>query len=157
MSVDEIVNDIQNGIVSTGGADYIQLIEQVGMIRTIAELILGLFVTIIIIGLPVIIALEICYINFPVMQASFNNILNKTSGNINSALGLVLRDAKIALTRANTVETGRDVNYIYLLIKLKAILIAIFSVGLVIGVGPIIVQLIIKIASSIIEGFRGVI
>lgn len=157
MSVDEIVNDIQNGIVSTGGADYIQLIEQVGMIRTIAELILGLFVTIIIIGLPVIIALEICYINFPVMQSSFNNILNKTSGNINRALGLVLRDAKIALTRANTVETGRDVNYIYLLIKLKAILIAIFSVGLVIGVGPIIVQLIIKIASSIIEGFRGVI
>ena len=86
MSVDEIVNDITGHMVTDGSANYIQLIESLNTIEKISSVILGLMVVVIIIGVPLVVAVEIVYINFPMAQESFERALIKTTGNLNKAL-----------------------------------------------------------------------
>lgn len=154
MSVDDIVKDITSNMANDGSADYIQLIEKLGMVGTITNVVLGLLVTIIVIGVPLVVAIELCYINFPVLQTTFEKAVIKTTGNLNKALGLVIHDARIAVQAANTVETGRDANWIYLKIKCKAIFLAVICAGLVLGAGPSVINIIVTIAKSLIDGFN---
>ena len=156
MSVDELVKDIAGNMTNGSSADYIQLTEQLGIVGVIAEALLGLLVTIILIGIPLVVAVEVMYINFPVVQESFEKINIRTSGKINTALGLILRDARLAFKKANTVETGQSVNWIYFTIKVKAIFLAVLLAGLVLGAGPSLIQLVIEVAKTFIEGFREV-
>lgn len=154
MGVDEIVEGIKNRLPNDGSADYIQLHEQLAIIGTVAETILGLLVTIIVIGVPLVVAVELLYINFPVLQQTYHKALIKTTGRVNKTLGLVIRDARIAVEKVNTVDAGKSVNMEYLKIKSKAIFIATLTVGLVLGAGTSVIQLIYSIARSILEGFR---
>lgn len=156
MSVDEIVNDITGHMVTDGSANYIQLIESLNTIEKISSVILGLMVVVIIIGVPLVVAVEIVYINFPMAQESFERALIKTTGNLNKALGLMLRDAKLAVLKANTIETGENVNYVYLRLKIKAILIAVLLAASVLGIGPVIIDIIMSIAQSILSGIYSV-
>ena len=156
MSVDEIVNDITGHMVTDGSANYIQLIESLNTIEKISSVILGLMVVVIIIGVPLVVAVEIVYINFPMAQESFERALIKTTGNLNKALGLMLRDAKLAVLKANTIETGENVNYVYLRLKIKAILIAVLLAASILGIGPVIIDIIMSIAQSILSGIYSV-
>lgn len=156
MSVDDLVRDITINMSSDGSADYISLIENLGLIGRVTSLILGLFVTVIVIGVPIVVAVELAYINFPVLQIKVEKVVLKTTGKLNKALGLVIHDARLATEKANTVETGNNVNKIYLGLKCKAIFLAVLSAALVLGAGPYVIQLISKIAQSLIDGFRAV-
>lgn len=154
MNVDDIVNDITLHMANDGSADYIQLTEQLYLIERVSEIILGFLIVIILLGIPVVVSIEVMYINFPVFQTTVEKMMLKTTGKLNKALGLIIRDARKALKLANTIETGKSANLIYLRLKCVAIIIAIVSAGLVLGVGPTIVNFILKIANSLIEGFR---
>lgn len=154
MSVDDIVRDITGSMINDGSVDYIQMYEKLDLINTIGSLILGLMVYIIIIGVPLIVSLELLYINFPIMQTSYEKVLVRTTGHLNNVLGFVMHDAKIAVREANTINTGRDANWIYLRIKCKAIFLAVLCVTLVLGAGPLVVDIIVKIANAFIKGFN---
>ena len=156
MPVDKIVSDITGNMSNTGGADYIQLTTQLGMVGSVVGVILGFLVAIIIIGGPLVIAIEIMYINFPLMQESLEKLTTRTSGRTQTTLGLVIRDARLAVREANTVQTGHSVNWTYLRIKIKAIFISVLLAGLVMGAGSSVIDLIVSIAKSLITGFKGV-
>ena len=153
MSVDDIVNQITGKLANDGAANYIQLATQIKYIGDITQLILGILVAILVIGLPIVIAIEVCYINYPIVQESLEKIVVRSKGNLNKVLGLTIRDARTAVRMADTIETGRSVNLIYLKIKCKSIFIAFFIVGLVLGIGPSLVQLVMKLAKAILLGF----
>lgn len=154
MSVDEIVNGILENMPDDGHANYIQLKEQLDLVGTITSIILGLIVTIIVVGVPVVVALELCYINIPVFQEYTEKIIIKTTGKLNTAIGFVVRDAKLALQEANTIQTGKSANYIYLKIKVKSIFLATVFVAIALGAGPSIVHIVVNITQAILEGFR---
>lgn len=153
MSVDTIIEGIKSKLDSNAGVDYIQLNEQVMYIKDLADKIAGLLITIIIIGIPIITCLELMYINIPIIQDGINNVLEKYKSG-GKVLGLVLRDGRLALERANTVETGKSVNGVYIGIKLKSILIAVVLVVLVLEFSGVIVEFIIKLGAWVLESIE---
>lgn len=154
MTVDDIIRGIEEGIQHDGGANYITMLEGMGLLGNIFSILTGLMVSVIIIGMPIIIAIEVMYLNLPFIQGKFDNLLIKTSGKKHDALEFTIKDAKRALIAANTVETGRSVNRIYLSIKIKAVFIAALIIGLVLGVGPAVLSFLWKLVTSVFEGFK---
>lgn len=152
MSVNDIMNQIVGEFANDGSANYIQLNEQIKAVGNFTSIVLGLLVGIVVIGLPIVIVIEIMYINFPIFQNQFENVVAHTQGRVSKTLGLAVHDARIAVQRANTVELGRSANWEYLLIKSKSIIVAFIIVGLVLGFGHVVVQLVMKLAKSILYG-----
>lgn len=156
MSVDEIVGGI-TGEVSGGGVDYLVLTEWVDTIRNIANFISGFIVYLIVIGVPLIVSIELLYINVPPLKSTIDNWLDKLEekGIKYRASELILRDAILAVKRAATIDTGRSATAIYMQIKAKSIFLSAFIVALILGGGPYVIEIIIKIATGIISGFQG--
>ena len=77
MSVQDIVDGISGYLPNDGMADYISMIEGLGIVGQIAALIVGLLVMVIIVGLPLVIAVEVCYINFPFIQSGCDGIYHR--------------------------------------------------------------------------------
>ena len=78
-------------------------------------------------------------------------------GKANQILGIVIRDALIAIERANTTEYGKNVNTIYLRIKCKQIFLAVFIVAMVLGPGPILIGYALTFVRSLIDVAKGII
>ena len=154
MTVDDIIIGIEEGMKYDGGANYITMLEGMELLGQIFSILTGLMVSVIIIGMPIIIALEVMYLNLPFVQGKFDEILINTSGKRHDALEVTLKDAKKAVILANTVETGRSVNSVYLGIKIKAVFIATFIIGLVLGVGPAVLSFLWKVVLALFEGFK---
>lgn len=148
MTVQDVVEGLQGYLHNDGMADYISMMEGLGLVGQIASLIVGLLVTFIIVGLPVVIAVEVCYINFPVFQSGYDNLYNRLKGKASRVFGLVIRDARKAVEDSHTTEYGTSVNWIYLKIKIKAIFICVFIVAMVLGPG----QFLIAQAWNLVRG-----
>lgn len=140
MGVSDIVDGMSKYFQSDGKADYITLIEGVAIIRNITSLILGLLVMIISIGLPIVVAIEVCYINFPPVQHAYDNLYNRLEGKANTVFGLVIRDARISIERAHTTHMGENVNWIYLKIKCKQVFLAVFIIVMVMVPGSFLLE-----------------
>lgn len=153
MTVDEVISGLEGGLGYDGGVNYITLLEVTEILFSIFSVIANIMVTIIIIGLPIIIALELMYLNLPFMQIKMDEVLISLSGLKKDAMTVTLKDAKRALVSANTLETGTSVNKVYLFIKIKAIFIATIVVGLQLFAGPIILNIVWNLVESIIVGF----
>ena len=151
MTVGDIVNDISNYLSGDGMADYISMTEGLGIVGRIASLIVGLLVTVIIVGLPIVIAVEVVYINFPFVQKGYDELYNRLKGKANRIFGLMIRDAKKSLELSHTTNYGESVNLIYLKIKIKAIFICVFIVAMVLGPGQFILSQAFKLIQGIIE------
>lgn len=148
MSANDIANGMGEYLQSDGTANYIMMIEGLGVTGKIAGAIIGLLVVIIMIGIPLVVSIEVCYINFPNMQLRIEKLHSRLSGKRRDIVGLVLRDANRALKEAATTSYGESVNYIYLKIKCKSIFISIFIVAMVLGPG----QFLIGIALNLVKG-----
>lgn len=148
MTVDEIVDGLNGYLQNDGTADYVALIESLGLVGEIAGLVLGILVTVIMAGLPVVIAIEICYINFPVFQSGYNNLYHRLKGKASQIFGLTIRDACKSLELATTSEMGTSVNWIYFKMKCKSIFICVFLVAMVLGPG----QFILAQAWNLVNG-----
>ena len=157
MPVNEIVDGVLSNIDNDSGANYIALIENLNTIGRITEVILGLMVAIIVIGLPFVIAIEVIYMNFPFIQDKYEQALMSTEGKMKGLLGLVIRDARESVRIASMGDGGQTVNRIYLGRKMKTIILSVVTVGLVLTGGTAITQLIVNIANSILSGIRMVI
>lgn len=140
MTVDDIVNGMSSYLESDGKADYIGLIEGISLVQDIVSMILGLLVMIIAIGLPIIVAIEVCYINFPIIQEAYDKLYNRLEGKANKVFGLVIRDARISVERSHTTHMGENVNWIYLRIKCKQVFICVFIVAMILLPGQFLLQ-----------------
>ena len=154
MTVDDIILSIEKGMQRDGGANFIQMLEGMGLIGQAFSILSGIMVALIIIVMPIVIAIEAMYLNLPFMQNKVDNLVLRTNGRLRDAMEITIKDAKKALVIANTQETGRSVNYEYLKIKIKAIFIAALIVGIVLGIAPALVAFLWKLGRLLIEGFN---
>ena len=65
MTVTDIVTDIESYLSGDGMADYVSLIEGLGIVGRIGSIVIGILVVMIVVGMPVVVAIEVFYINFP--------------------------------------------------------------------------------------------
>lgn len=156
MSVEEIVNGMTK-YLDSDGINHIMFIEGTNIITQILAFAINLFVGVIVIGLPIIVGIELCYINLPIIQCYYNNIYGRLEGKANQVLGLVIRDAMIAMEIANTTEIGKNINFIYLKVKSKQIFISVFIVAMILGPGPILIGYALKFVGNLIDVLRGMV
>lgn len=152
MSASEIIDGMRDVLVDDGGANYEMLIVGSDTISSILSFIAGFLVVVILIGLPLVIAVEVVYINF----SPFNEYLRRFSEKdkkLEKLLGLCLRDAKTALYRANTCKTGMSANSEYLRIKIKTVFIAFLVIGLTVGTANFVIAYLTKLIVKIIAMF----
>lgn len=155
MTTQDIVNEISKYLDNGGNADYISLTEGLELIKNISGAIIDLLVAIIIIGLPIVVAIEVCYINFPVFQKGYDDLYNRLEGKRGKILGLLIRDATYAVKLSNTTEYGVGANTIYFKVKIKTIFICVLTIGLVLGAGPVLINwglILIKGIMNVIHG-----
>lgn len=137
----DLIEEIESRASSDGSVDYEAMRWGAETIQLVSSKILGLMMLIILIGFPIMIAVEIACIYIPLFQGLLE-------GEVSKVIGFVLRDAREAFRKANTVETGRNIGLVYLRIKLKKIIIvSIFDVIILSGG-----NIIIKGVSSLIYG-----
>lgn len=163
MSVDKIVNEIENQAntsvdPTTAGVDSITLREVTSILTRVTSVLLGWAIAIIVIGVPIIIALEVAYITFPLVRSGMDKVafhLDKiiTKGVAKKTVEITFRDARQALLEAETKATGRSATWIYLRIKTKSVMFIVFIISLV-GLGS---GTFINITSKSFSGIFGLI
>lgn len=137
MTISEIVENLENELMTDNGHNYIFLIESHTTLGRVMALIFGLLITIIWIMFPIIISLEICYIAIPTMQFGVNTLEEKfkTKGHLASVIGFTFKDARKAIESSVTGQTNLPPLAVYLKLKLKSAMFAAFIVALVVGNG----------------------
>jgi len=137
----------------TNSVDYIGLTEGIMEITRYSEMILGFLVVLLFSLMTFVVSLELVYINLPIFRNKMDLVLSRER----KVVGLILHDAVIAVERANTVETGKSANKIYLSLKTKHIVIAVVILNIVLlGWGPII-GIVVKVAKGVIDAIGGII
>ena len=146
-----------NYVQSDGGINHIALIEGTNIVIDIFVALLNIFCGVIMIGLPIVVAIEVCYINIPLFQNKCHNLYYRLEGKANQILELTIRDAMVAVERANTTEAGKNANLIYFQIKCKQIFLSVFIVAMVLGPGPILIGYAFTFAKNIVNVLKGII
>ncbi|MBR1455098.1 MAG: hypothetical protein IJ593_10730 [Lachnospiraceae bacterium] len=150
MGVESVLKGIQDLLEEDSGhADYIFANTAIGTIGRLVSFILGIIIVILAIGIPVIIIFEICYINLPFIREPIDYMSDRYE-RAKKAAGLLLRDARKAVTEANTKETGQSANAIYFRIKIKTVFIAFLIIGVAINYNTVI-TIFTNIINSLIE------
>ena len=153
MSSEEIIEGVEQYLYSDGQADNILLIEGLTLVSKVATTLLSILTGIIIIGLPLIVAVEIIYINFPVVQRPINTKIIYKTGRIHRILAFALRDAVRAVEECE-IEPSKNVNFEYLKLKIKALLICGIIISLGFGGASFFVQFIQGLFSGVLRVIR---
>lgn len=151
MSTGDIIDDITGKLSADGGVDYLQLNTGLELVSKISSVILGLLSMMIMMVVPIVVVLELIYINVPTIRDKIDDVMIRGTGVAMNALKFTLRDASKAVEEANTTKTGRSANYVYLCLKVKWIFIVVFAVAMVVGGGPVLINVLIKLLSGIIR------
>lgn len=162
MDTSRLIDELSSKLQSDGSIDNIRMIEIGDIIQTIGSLVLGLMSVLIVTLVPLIITLEICYICLPIMRGAadrLEKLLVKMEGRgiANKVLGFTLRDAKKAVTEANTRMIGeQSALWIYFKIKIKSIFLVFFVLVFVIqGYGPI-TDFLWRLFGGLVEALLGI-
>lgn len=152
MDIDKLIEELKETFGADNGADQILIRESSSTISRIASFILGFLTVIIIIIFPLIVSLEIVYIAFPAIRDKVDQLAvwMDTKGADARIVSVAFRDAKEAIARANTVETGRSPFWIYLIMKIKSIYFVFFVIALVIQGGDSIVRMVFNLLGGLI-------
>ena len=75
MSINQLVDNIEERLYSDGTVDNIAMIETADVIARVVAVVAGVLSWIIIILLPLVISLEIMYICFPFMREKSNELI----------------------------------------------------------------------------------
>lgn len=134
MSIDELVDDLIDKISYTGDVDYVTLTTGSRLIDRIGSITIGVLSLLIVILVPLVVALEVFYICFPVIRNKADDLLVKVEGHgiAHNLIEFTLRDAVEAVKQANTKMTGTSAMAIYLKIKCKSVMFLMFIVVFVI-------------------------
>lgn len=152
MDIDKLIEELKETFGADNGADQILIRESSSTISRIASFILGFLTVIIIIIFPLIVSLEIVYIAFPAIRDKVDQLAvwMDTKGADTRIVSVAFRDAKEAIARANTIETGRSPFWIYLIMKIKSIYFVFFVIALVIQGGDSIVRMVFNLLGGLI-------
>lgn len=150
MSVTDIINGMNNALIDDGGANYVKLHEGVAVAMSVFSYIFGICIVVLLIGIPIIVTLELLYINTPTMRSAEDKWL-KSNSSMKKVLSVCLRDAKRAIEAADTLNTGRSANYEYLRIKFKSVLIAFVIIGIALGAGDAIIYYLTDVICRVID------
>lgn len=150
MSPGDVIKGMTGLMSDDGGANYAALLEGMGIAGDVLSWVLGMLVVFILLMFPIVVALEVMFMNMPIFQSSAYKLMenNKLA---NKILGVCLRDAKRALILANTSQTGKSANKIYLGIKIKVIFITFFVIGIVLGPGVVILNSLIEVVQGFLD------
>lgn len=154
MTTGEIVQEIQDRLYYNGELNQINLIESTGLITQIAELVLGVLSLVIMILVPIVVAIEIVYISFPIIRQKTDELILKieSRGVKNNVLGFVLRDAKEAVKRANIDMVGQKTAIgIYLGLKVRSIFMGMFILAFVIRGGSSVINFVWNLFERVIS------
>ena len=152
MSPLDIIEGIEQKISVPGGYDYIMMHEGLQIVDKVIGALMGILIVIAIAGIPIIVALEVMYINNPLLRNTADTITGSKKKGVR-IIALCLRDALRAIQLANTVETGKSVNAVYFGIKLKKIIIAYVIIGMALGPVNLLLAYIGKIVNSFLSLF----
>lgn len=151
MQVSDLVEELQRKASQGEGVNSLTMYTGITVITKISEFVIGLMSTILLIVIPLVVALELIYINMPVVRSVADKIMDRGTGHVQKAVKFSLRDAIKAVEMANTIETGKSANFIYLGLKMKWIYVVMFCVVMVIGGGTLIVKVLMSILSGLID------
>lgn len=129
MGVQDVINGIQDQADNTSNMDYIKWIDWSSRVGDFAECILGILVLIVLIIVPIVIALEVLYINAPVTRNVFDKLRDGTT-RVARVAEFCLRDAVEAVEQAYCGEHFGNANMAYLCIKCKSLMVIGFAVSL---------------------------
>ena len=159
-SVDEVKNDINNMLKEdfNVSADVTKASEALDGFKDTVGIIVGVLAYIVIIGMGLFTALDVCYIVIPVFRSFYtdsaesgNRITGKTGKNGEAKLRWVSDDAVYAVKVA-TVEEGKSPIKVYLFKRIGAyIIVAIVLFMLLTGNMQIFVNIALDLVSGIIE------
>lgn len=151
MQVEDLVRELRNKALNGQGVNHLQLHNGIDLISRISEFILGILAVLIITVLPLIVTLEIIYINFPIVRGQLDNVRDRGTGHFKKAVEFSLRDAIKAVEQANTVQTGKSANFIYLVLKIKWICLVVFAISIVLGGGELIISILMSLLSGLLD------
>lgn len=121
-----------------GGVDYILIDKVSRVIREVNNNITGLMALVLIISIPIIIGIEMLYLNFRYKEKEEKGLV-----------GIVLRDAKLAQIKA--LEKGSSVFREYFFVKINTLIMQLIVAMVLIGYGNTIIKIVSKIAGNIID------
>lgn len=161
MSINELVDNLENRLYSEGKVDDITIIQVTDTIQKVASVVLGVMAWTVLILLPIVIAIEIIYICFPFIREKTNEMILKLEqrGHKHNLPGFILRDAikaneeaekMMARGTGDLTGTGSAL-WIYIKLKLPAIFFAFFVLAFVLAGTSTIVQFI----SNLVQGIFG--
>lgn len=132
-SVKDIKDGIDEAMGSGRGYDYIRMIQSVGDIRRVISFLYGFLVVLIEILVPLIVSIELIYICFPMIRTQMEKLAVKVEnlGFASKTIGFTLRDARTAVERSETVQTGKSPLTIYLKLKCTSLMMVMFIIAVV--------------------------
>lgn len=157
MDIEELVSELESRLSTNSGIEHITLIESSSTIGKIASVILGILSMLVVILVPIMIAVEIVYICFPVIREKTDQVMVKleTKGADKKLLGVAFRDAKHAIQQVycsgNLTGTTGDILLEYGKIKIKSVVFVFFILALVLQGGAYIVDVVWSIVGNLIE------
>ena len=157
MSVDDVINGISSTMDDPGELDYIMANTGINAINTIGSFIISLGLGLLLIVFPIIVLLEVLYLNFSTLRGGVNKLMYSGKGSIQKVIKFTLRDAVKAYEEANTIETGNSANIIYLKIKIKAIIVVVVLSVLLMSGGDMIIRIVYSIMQELINLIKSII
>ena len=154
MGVSDILTGLEQMLGKSNATDLISLYEGLGLVGQIGGIILGILLVLIIILTPIIVGLEVIYINFSILQEKID-ALGEKNRVLGRTLQICLRDARLALVKANTIETGVTVNQVYLGLKIKSLIITVIIIGIILGPAQLMIVFILNNVINIVSVLTG--
>jgi hypothetical protein len=107
--------------------------EGYSIVGKIASLVMGFLIVTILLLVPIIVALEVSYISFPIVRDATDSLIIKLEGKgiEKFTSGVVLRDAREAVRRADMSTTGRSPMFEYVLLKSKSMMFLMYMLAFV--------------------------
>lgn len=161
MSINQLVDNIEERLYSDGTVDNIAMIETADVIARVVAVVAGVLSWIIIILLPLVISLEIIYICFPFMREKSNELILKLEqrGHKHSIPGFILKDAIKAINMSeDMIVKGEGDNtgsssalWIYIKLKLPAIFFIFFVLAFALQGTSTIIAILSRLANGILN------
>jgi hypothetical protein len=157
MDIQDLVDGVRKSL-GDGSVDQLVLKESNDTILKWANVIIGLFTTIILILVPIIIALEVVYIAFPITRDKMDRFAIWVEQKAANPLiaGVTLRDAREAVTRANIGAVGnRSAFWIYMTMKVKSIMFVFFLLAIIVKGSGYLFDTVIRLLGNVINQMFG--
>lgn len=152
MDLGKLIDDIERQASSNGDINYLHFNTWMNFINKVGSVVLSIIIALIVILLPIIIALEVFYISFPLFRVEVvEKKIFKGDGKVKRAVQITLHDAIKAIELANTVKTGTPALKIYMGIKFKWVLLVAMSLTVYLGGIDIIISLALELLSGLLN------